>query len=82
MFLANADSQTLLFTFSLTPNTQRQAEGQRVDPGCSHARKIDLDPQKTEQSVQKVTELFQFLFGFRNLKEGVNKDELMERDCL
>lgn len=68
-FLANADSQPLLFTFPLTPNAQPQAEGQRVDPGCSRARKIDLDPQKTERSAQKVTELFQFLFGFGNLSE-------------
>lgn len=65
IFLANADSQMPLF--SLTPNTQPQAEGQRVDPGCFHARKINLDSQKTEQSVQEVTGWSQFLFRFRNL---------------
>lgn len=74
------------FTFSLTPNTQPQAEGQRVDPGCSHARKINLDSQKAEQLVQKVTAWSQLLFGFRNLNReeggGMNKDELMEQDCL
>lgn len=49
-----------------------QAEGQGVDPGCSHAKKINFDLRKTEWSVQKVTEWFQLLFGFRNLnrKEG------------
>lgn len=46
---------------------QPQAEGQRVDPGCSHARKINLVSQKTEQSVQEVTGWSQLLFRFRNL---------------
>ncbi|EOB03229.1 hypothetical protein Anapl_10186 [Anas platyrhynchos] len=30
-----------------------QAEGQGVDPGCSHAKKINFDLRKTEWSVQK-----------------------------
>lgn len=55
------------FAFSLTLNMQPQAEGQRVDPGCSHARKINLVSQKTEQSVQEVTGWSQLLYRFRNL---------------